>query len=206
MEDRRGYFIVIEGIDGSGKSTLARAVGAELERRGIPTVVSREPTDGPYGRKIREIARTGREGITPLEEADLFIADREEHVRDVILPALKTGKAVVLDRYYYSTLAYQGARGMNVAELIERHRRFAPEPDLLVILKIKVDTALERIRQSRGNKTDHFEEAQYLASVALIFDHLEHPNLLNLDATEPTARQVEVILHAADQWVSAVKR
>jgi len=196
--DTRGKFIVIEGIDGTGKSTLARALDVALRERGIETVLTREPTDGPFGKKIRELARTGRDGITPRDETELFIADRREHVAKVITPALDSGKWVVQDRYFYSTIAYQGARGVDIRWIQETHREFAPEPDLLVLLKLPVAEALERVSRSRGDQPDHFEKADALAAVSLIFDHLEHPALLALDAHLPTSEMVTHVLAALD--------
>lgn len=179
---RRGILIAIEGIDGSGKSTLAREIARRVEAGGVAVLLTREPTDGPLGRRIRELARSGRQGVTAEEETALFIEDRRDHVRDELLPALEAGKAVILDRYFYSTMAYQGARGINVNDILRRNREFAPEPDLLVLLKLDVEEALERITRSRGDRPDHFEQAAYLKSVALIFDHVDHPKLLALDA------------------------
>ncbi len=191
---KKGKLIAIEGIDGTGKSTLARAVADELKSRGVRVVLSREPTNGPHGQRIREIARTGRDSITPREETELFIADRRDHVREVILPALESGTWVVLDRYFYSTAAYQGARGVDIRWILETNRAFAPEPDLLVLLKLDVATALGRIRHSRGETPDEFEKAESLAAVALIFDHIEHPNVLALDARQSTEAMMKSVM------------
>jgi dTMP kinase len=169
---RRGRLVAIEGIDGTGKSTLAGALADALRRRGEDVVVSFEPTKGKYGRQVRELAVTGREGVTPEREAELFTLDRFEHVRDVIEPALAAGKTVILDRYFYSTMAYQGARGLDPIK-IEEANAFAPKPDLLVLLDLTVAEALERIMKKRGSIPDHFEGKEYLTQVSKQFENLE---------------------------------
>lgn len=181
-----GRLVVIEGIDGTGKSTLCRALAALLRSRGLDVVESREPTDGPYGRRIRELARLGRDGVSLEEELNLFVQDRKQHIDEVILPQLRAGRTVLLDRYYFSTMAYQGARGADPAEILRLHREFAPEPDLLVILELDVDEALHRVRIARGSAPDAFEGEAYLRRVAELFAAIEHPRLMRLDAREPT--------------------
>jgi len=79
-----------------------------LTRASLPVLLTREPTDGPFGQKIRQILLYGRQGLTPAAELDLFIADRREHVQKVIQPALTAGQMVITDRYYFSSMAYQG--------------------------------------------------------------------------------------------------
>ncbi len=189
----RGYLIAIEGIDGTGKSTLAGELAGALERRGRAVTLSFEPTRGPHGRRIRELAGAGGERVSAQEELELFIADRREHVAQVIAPALAAGHVVILDRYYYSTMAYQGARGVDPAA-IERRHEFAPRPDLLVILELPVDEALERITAKRGSIPDLFEGAEYLTQVDRLFRGIEHPNLMRLDARLPTAETVAAIV------------
>ena len=103
--------IVFEGIDGTGKSTQVRLLAQALEERGLTVVTSREPTDGPFGQKLRLSMITGR--LSPEEELALFHEDRRDHVEHLILPALEAGKVVILDRYFFSTMAYQGARGFD---------------------------------------------------------------------------------------------
>src|SRR5262245_42547095 len=94
-----GILIVVEGIDGAGKSTQVRRIAEALRAVGETVVQSREPTDGPWGRKIRESAVSGRMSLA--DELHAFVEDRREHVAGVIRPALDRGEIVVLDRYYY---------------------------------------------------------------------------------------------------------
>lgn len=190
----RGYLIVVEGIDGTGKSTLCAALARELERRGVDCVHSREPTGGPHGRRIREIALSSRDDVSLDEELGLFVEDRKEHVAEVIRPNLEAGRVVLLDRYFYSTMAYQGARGADPQAIRRMNLEFAPEPDLLVILELDVESALKRVRESRGSVPDAFEGEAYLRKVDAGFRAIDHPNLLRLDARRTTAELVDRVL------------
>lgn len=192
QQNHSGYLIAIEGIDGTGKSTLAEALAKHLTRSGREVVLDFEPTRGPYGKKIRELAVSGRSSAQ--EENELFVADRREHVARVIAPALAAGKTIVLDRYYFSTMAYQGARGLDPAEIQKTNEAFAPRPDLLVILELPVDEAIKRITHKRGSTPDHFEGADYLVQVDRIFKLIAHPNVIRLDARHTTEEMVEQIL------------
>jgi dTMP kinase len=181
----RGLLIVFEGIDGAGKSTLVRHLTQRLASCGLAFVASREPTDGPAGQRLRRAALTGR---LPAEtELELFLEDRAQHVREVIEPALSTGKVVVLDRYYYSTAAYQGARGAgDFFALIEVNERFAPRPDLVVWVAIEPAVALQRIA-GRGERVTAFEREAELVAVARYFALLTGPTVMQLDGLEPIA-------------------
>ena len=94
-----GLFIVFEGIDGTGKSTQVRLLTEKLKKLGYAVVATREPTDGPYGQKIRELF-LDRNTVSQDEELELFMADRAQHVEQVIAPALSDGRIVISDRYY----------------------------------------------------------------------------------------------------------
>jgi dTMP kinase len=178
----RGFLLVFEGIDGVGKSTQIQAVAARLRELGHGVVTSKEPTDGPHGRRLRASATTGR--LEPQAELELFILDRREHVADLILPALRRGEIVILDRYYFSTAAYQGVRGLDWEEILRRNEEFAPEPDLLVWLDLPPGQSLERIGR-RGDVANEFERAQLLEASREIFSRIHRPYLRRLDATRP---------------------
>jgi dTMP kinase len=161
-----GLFIVLEGIDGTGKSTQAKRLGAWFEDQGREVLISREPTDGPWGAKLRQSAAAGR--LSPEDELQYFLNDRRQHVQETIEPALAAGKVVILDRYYFSTMAYQGARGFDPAHIRQLNEAFAPPPDLLLVLDLDVPTAHRRIG-ARGDSTNEFEKRESLERCREIF-------------------------------------
>ncbi len=163
----RGLLIAFEGIDGTGKSTQIRLLADYLRRQGCEVIETREPTDGPYGRKIRQLYMN-RKNCTPEEELELFIQDRRQHVDEVIGPALAQGKIVLTDRYYFSTAAYQGAAGMD-PDLIFAAHDFAPRPDLVVLLVMEPEKSVQRIEQLRGEQLNDFEQVEQLRKVADLF-------------------------------------
>ncbi len=182
LKRARSLFIVFEGIDGAGKSTQVRLLKEALEHVGEHPVVSREPTDGSWGRMIRESAATGRMSLE--EELHAFMEDRKEHVAAVIRPALEAGKIVILDRYFYSTIAYQGARGADVAEVRARMEALFPIPDAVFILDAEPGVGVHRIAHSRG-QPDLFEDREYLERVRAIFKAMTGPGVQHIDASMP---------------------
>jgi dTMP kinase len=186
--------IVFEGLDGAGKSTQIRALAQALRARGEEVVCSKEPTDGPFGAALRRSAKTGRLPID--EEIGLFLKDRRQHVEELIQPALDRGAYVLLDRYYFSTCAYQGARGVDPEELRSRNEAFAPRPDLLVILEIEPEDGLARVRR-RGDEADAFEQLESLRRVKAIFDRFTGDWILRLDAREAPEALTAAILARA---------
>ncbi|MGA9138718.1 MAG: dTMP kinase [Methanocella sp.] len=165
---RRGCLISIEGIDGAGKSTQIKMLGDWLRDNGVDAVILKEPTDGQYGREIRSNA-TAHKPTTPQEEMRLFMMDRREDVAKNILPALKSGKVVVMDRYYQSNMAYQGARGLDPWQIETENEQFSPMPDLVIVLDIDPSSGLSRITNSRKTALDSFEKEDYLKKVREIF-------------------------------------
>jgi dTMP kinase len=188
-----GFLLAIEGIDGAGKSVQANAVAAALAARGLDVVLTREPTDGPWGQRLRASAAGVR--MPPAEELEAFLEDRRQHVREVIRPGLEAGRVVITDRYYFSTVAYQGARGFDPDELLRLNESFAVEPHLLVVLMLTPDEALARIgvRDGRGNA---FETLSQLSRTREIFDGLAKPYLVRLDAVRPREElTAEILFH-----------
>ena len=177
--EKRGLLIVLEGIDGSGKSTQARLLVRRLAARGIRTALFREPTRGKWGRMIREKARRAG-SLTPEEELELFVRDRRENVSRNLEPALAAGKTVVLDRYYFSTVAYQGAKGIDPGRIRRLNERFAVRPDLVFIVDIDAGRGLARIG-GRGRRDELFEREDYLARVREIFNGFKGRKFIHID-------------------------
>jgi dTMP kinase len=146
---KRGAFICIEGIDASGKTTQARRLVKTLRRRGIDAVYTTEPSSGKVGKLIRRYVLDRERRVPIAVEALLFAADRVEHVETEIKPALEKGKVVVCDRYVYSTLAYQGAAGLDL-EWIELINRFALVPDLALFLDVTPEIVVKRLKRKRS--------------------------------------------------------
>ena len=178
---RPGLLIAFEGIDGCGKSSHLRRLAAFLRERGLAVTETREPTDGPFGRRLRALL-TRRDSISREEELELFLADRREHVASCIEPALAAGRVVLTDRYYFSTAAYQGAAGLDPAEIFAKNA-FAPEPDLVLLLRTPVAEGVRRIRERRGEQPNDFEEAGQLERVARLFDSFTQPCITRIDST-----------------------
>jgi dTMP kinase len=185
-----GYLIAIEGIDGAGKSTLADLVQGLLIAKEFRVIRSKEPTTGQWGRMLRDSALSGRLSLE--EEVETFIKDRKEHVETLIIPALREGKVVLLDRYYFSTMAYQGARGVDPNELMRRNEMFAPEPDLLALVDLEPKLGLERIR-TRGDRANHFENTGTLEKARAIFNSIQKPYLLRLDGTQRPKELLDLV-------------
>lgn len=174
-----GTLIAFEGLDGSGKSTQARLLADALTSAGRRVVLTREPTDGAWGTLIRSTAREGRR-LAPLDELHAFLQDRTEHVSRVIQPALERGDVVITDRYYHSTIAYQGSTFLPV-ELRQTNERAFPQPDLVVYLRIDPAAALARIG-ARGAATS-FEAEKTLRSASAIYESLVGATWRCVDAT-----------------------
>lgn len=178
----RGILVAFEGIDGAGKTTQAARLASLLRLKGFEVVTTKEPTNGRYGQVIRQSARAGR--LPAEEELALFLEDRREHLEQLVRPALERGAVVIVDRYYFSTVAYQGARGMQPSMLLALNEDFAEQPDLLVILDIDPAVGLQRVH-GRGDVADLFENVHDLTRARAIFQALDKPFALHLDATLP---------------------
>lgn len=190
----RGALIVIEGIDGGGKTTLRRGLAEALRAEGYEVVETKEPTDGPIGKKIREVSATAalRAAITPEEELALFHEDRRAHVDTLVRPALARGAVVLQDRSFFSTAAYQGERGLDREMILAESRKIAPEPDLLILVDLDPAEALSRIRRSRS-EADGFEREESLRRVRDAFHSVASPNKIVVDGAKPA----EVVLREA---------
>src|SRR5262245_8962495 len=146
-----GKLITFEGIDGCGKSTQMRLLERYLTEHGHDVVSTREPGGTELGKKIRSaLLDGGKDSVEPLAELLLYAADRAQHTRQVIMPALAAGKVVLSDRFYDATTVYQGyARGFDL-ELVNQLNELATgglKPDLTLLFDLDVETGLKRTRR-----------------------------------------------------------
>ncbi|HWW77356.1 MAG TPA: dTMP kinase [Pyrinomonadaceae bacterium] len=155
-------FITFEGIDGCGKSTQLRMLASELRLRGREVVVTREPGGTPLGARVRQLVLDSEEQVDPLAELLLYAADRAQHVRALVRPALDSGHVVLSDRYADATVAYQGAGRGFPDEIISELVALATGglmPDLTLIFDLPVEESQRRQahRSDRGHKKDRLD-------------------------------------------------
>ena len=179
---QHGLLIVFEGIDGTGKSTQISLLESFLKNKGFRVTTTREPTQGRFGQRIRELYQN-RQAVTLEQELELFLSDRREHVETLIIPSLKKGRIVLCDRYYLSTAAYQGAAGLDPLMIVEQNR-FAPAPDLAFIFEIDAEESIHRITISRGDHLNDFEQLESLKKVDKIFRDLHFPYIRRIDGAQ----------------------
>ncbi|MGB8951644.1 MAG: dTMP kinase [Candidatus Aminicenantales bacterium] len=200
---KKGILIVLEGIDGAGKSTQARFLLRKLQAMGMDVVYFREPSRGKWGREIKAKAIDPR-SLAPEEELSLFQKDRKENVEKNIRPALECRKIVILDRYYFSTIAYQGSKGIDPARIKRMNERFAPKPDLVFILDIGARQGLSRI-QDRKKKERLFEREDYLVKVRKIFNGLKGRKFIHLNGLEEkkqiSRKIAERVIQYLQNWI-----
>lgn len=195
-----GLLVAIEGIDGAGKTTLARRLRAYLDALGVVVTLSKEPTAGPWGMRLRESAATGR--LKAGDEVKFLLRDRIQHVEEVIQPALTRGEVVILDRYFPSMIAYQGARGYPVDGL-QRLNEFAPTPDVTILVDVSPEVGLARIA-ARGDTPNSFETLETLQRARRIFLELPMPGITVIDGRQSedevfTKAQLAVLTAVADK-------
>lgn len=200
----KSKFIVFEGIDGAGKTTQIELLCAALEKRGLKCKITAEPTDLPSGREIRE-ALSGKTKKTPIEMAEMFACDRaihNTHPEEGINRALADGITVVSDRYYYSSLAYQGAAlGYETVAALNLDNESIRTPDLCVFLDLTPEKSLERIGK-RGEATEIYENFDYLTKTrAMFFDVFERlrargERIAIIDASGSVSEVSERVLEA----------
>ncbi len=157
-----GVLICFEGGEGCGKSTHARQLADELRSAGYRILHTREPGGTKLGEKIRKVLLESEESLSVLEEFLLFSAARSQLVRTILLPALVAGQVIILDRYYFSSFAYQGAGGLELSFMRDLTARVVGEaqPDAVLLLDIDPVIGLERCAKVGGGKCapgDRFE-------------------------------------------------
>jgi dTMP kinase len=177
-----GVLLALEGIDGSGKTTQALLLAEALRQRGVKVLLTREPTSGPAGERLRSYLAGPSRHLSPSEELALFVDDRRDHVARVIRPSLATGQVVITDRYYYSSVAYQGALGLDPAGILAANEAFAPRPQAVFILTLPPELAVARLSQNSDRLRQVSEGPEYLGQVAAIYASLSGTHIHRVDA------------------------
>jgi len=196
-----GVFIVVEGIDGAGKTLHSRNLCFQIHKKGFDVRYTAEPSDDFIGRLIRE-EFLHRRKIAPEVEALLFAADRYQHIRKEVSPMLKQGCIVISDRYYYASIAYQGAQGVDM-EWIRYINNFAPKPDLAIYLDVPADVALSRIHRSKSV----MEKIELEKKVREIYLDLAKKNELTyLDGNQSIEAVDKEMLHLTLEIISRTRR
>ena len=170
----------------------------KFEENNEKTIILKEPTNGKHGKKLWEML-SGKIEATTEQILDLFVMDRKEHVKEKINPALNEGKIVLMDRYYYSTMAYQAAAGIDINR-IRKDNEFAPKPDIVLIFDLPADLAMKRVRGH--SVADVFEKEEHLEKVREAYLNLKSDPLVRIiDST----RTPEQIFEEVWELVSEVK-
>jgi dTMP kinase len=209
----KGFFITLEGVEGSGKTTQTALVAAALRLAGHRVTVTREPGGTRAGEAIRAIFLDPAVSLHAAAELLLVLADRAQHVREKLKPALAAGEIVLSDRYSDSTVAYQGyGRGLDL-KLLDELNRLASDgarPDLTIVLDLDVETGLERTRaRVRGDVRgpDRFEGEQVefhrrVRQGFLTIARDEPDRVRTIDATAPVAEITALIVEAIFELVA----
>lgn len=180
----KGKLIVFEGIDRSGKSTQIKNITNWLDKNKRDYLLVREPGSTPVGEAIRNILLKSKSSITEFGELCLYLAARSQIVQDVIKPALRDGRLVICDRFYFSTISYQGyARGIDIdlLEKMDRRARQSLEPDAVFY----IDITLDEFKRRGRDESDRMEEAgdaffeKVISGYAKQFENLENMIYIN---------------------------
>jgi len=177
---KKGVFICIEGLDGSGKTTQAELVTEKLNKN-YNAIYTAEPSHGKIGAFIRESCLYGEKRLPVEAETLLFAADRIEHIRNEVAPALVEGKIVVCDRYIYSSLAYQGSAGLSLAWIKTVNAR-ALQPDFSIFIDVPPERVLERLQRQKS-VMEILEIQRKVREVYLKF--MDEGELIRIDGDKP---------------------
>lgn len=186
----KGFFICVEGLDGCGKTTQTKLLVRKLRKMGWDAVYTAEPSRGKIGQFIKKYCLHGEKRTFPIVEALLFAADRFEHVEREVIPALNEGKIVVSDRYVYSSLAYQGATGLDLKwiEMINEH---AIRPDLAIFVDVEPEAVIKRLKPKKS-VMENLETQRKVREVYVKF--VEKGELVRIDGNKYTKEVADDIL------------
>jgi len=187
---KRGFFICVEGLDGCGKTTQAKLLVVRLREKGYDAIYTAEPSRGKIGMFIKEYCLHGRKRVCSVVEALLFAADRFEHVEEEVVPALNEGKLVVSDRYVYSSLAYQGAAGLDL-KWVEKINEHAISPNLAVLIDVVPETVIQRLKPKKS-VMENLETQRKVREVYMKF--VEKKELIKIDGSNSKQEVADDIL------------
>ncbi|MGD2066877.1 MAG: dTMP kinase [Candidatus Bathyarchaeota archaeon] len=198
---KQGVFICIEGLDGSGKTTHAHRLVRNLQEKGYDAVYTTEPSRGELGKFIRGTILEGKTRVPRVVEALLFAVDRVEHFEKDVKPELREGKVVVSDRCVYSSLAYQGAAGLDL-EWIEEINRFALPPDLAIYIDVPPEVVVKRIRRKKS-VMERLDTQRRVQEVYMKF--VESGKLKPIDGDRNKVEVEQAILHVILEFLEKHK-
>lgn len=195
-----GILICVEGLDGCGKTTQSKRLVKRLRKMGYDAVYTAEPSRGKIGRFIRRYCLHGEKRVPAIIEALLFAADRFEHVENEIIPALNVGKIVISDRYVYSSLAYQGAAGLDLkwVELINKH---VIHPNLAVFIDVKPEIVIQRLKPKRS-VMENLENQKKVREFYMKF--VEEGRLIKIDGNKSKEEVADALLKVIQNFLEKI--
>jgi dTMP kinase len=198
QKDYNGFLFVLEGIDGSGKTCACKELVKRLQADGYDVVLLREPTnESQWGMEIRKRSPGGE--LSPEEELDLYTKDREWHIANRILPALKEGNIVLMDRYFFASGAYQSTvLDIHWSDIlrINREQLSAPEPDIVFILDVPAEIGLDRATGRTGRANLQFEKIDRLVKVRQAYLEMIESDIGNfelIDSKNPIEQVIDEV-------------
>jgi len=174
---KRGALICVEGLDGCGKTTQTKLLVRRLRKKGYNVIYTAEPSRGEIGKFIKKYCLHSEKRVSGIVEALLFAADRFDHMEKEVVPAMDEGKLVVSDRYVYSSLAYQGAAGLDL-KWIERINEHAMRPDLAIFIDVEPEVVIQRLKPKRS-VMENLETQRKVREVYMTF--VEKGELVRID-------------------------
>jgi dTMP kinase len=202
-------FITLEGIEGSGKTTQIGRLVKYLEARQIECVATRQPGGTPIGETIRSILLDpANSALKPMTELLLYMADRAQHIFELIKPCLEAGKTVVCDRYFDATLVYQGfARGLNIEMIGQLHKLLFDDlkPDVTLLLDLSPQLGLERAWQQLNTGQRSGDESRFEAET-VAFHEKVRAGYLELARLEPDRFRIIDAAQTQDQVFAGISK
>lgn len=206
----RGVLIAFEGIDGSGKTTQIQKIALVLQEQSYTVTVTHEPNhQSKWGQLIQTKVKKHRKTVSPETELDWYLKDRDWDLSHNILPALAKKHIVIVDRYYLSNAAYQGALDTFSVEYVLQKNSFARKPDLWIILDVPVRIGQARINQrDKQNSNDQLEKAEYQEKVRKNYKQLAKKDIngkiLWVDASGEENKLTETLVSLILDFLSTI--